>query len=287
MATTDKVGIAVIHGMGAQEPGFSDGLKSEVTERLGKSAARFVWQEIYWADALEPRESELWRRMKTAKEPDGSDIPLDWHTIRDFVIHNFGDAVAYQRDTQKASAYAEIHEIVSIGVKNLKSALPDPTSPIVVMAHSLGAHIMSNYIWDQQASNANAAGLESLPTLAAMITFGCNIPLFSLSFAKATPIDVPGKGITKPALVAASRWLNFMDRDDVLGWPLRPLYEMSSARLSAAERRTVDKIEDYEINVGGLVTAWNPAAHSAYWEDNDFTRPVANCLQTLLQAVDA
>ena len=203
------------------------------------------------------------------------------------MIHNFGDAVAYQRDTQKASAYAEIHEIVSTRLKNLKNALPDPTSPIVVMAHSLGAHIMSNYIWDQQASNANAAGLESLPTLAAMITFGCNIPLFSLSFAKATPIDVPGKGITKPALVAASRWLNFMDRDDVLGWPLRPLYEMSSARLSAAERRTVDKIEDYEINVGGLVTAWNPAAHSAYWEDNDFTRPVANCLQTLLQAVDA
>jgi len=62
---------------------------------------------------------------------------------------------------------------------------------------------------------------------------------------------------------------------------------MSSARLTVSERKTIDRIEDYEINVGGLVTAWNPAAHSAYWEDNDFTKPVANYLQTLLQALDA
>lgn len=225
--------------------------------------------------------------MKAAKEPDGSDIPLDWQKIRNFVIHNFGDALAYHRDTSKESAYVEIHQIVSTGITNLKGALPNPNSPIVVIAHSLGAHIMSNYIWDQQASNDNAGDLERLPTLAAMITFGCNIPLFSLSFAKATPIDVPGEGITKPELVAASRWLNFLDRDDVLGWPLRPLYEMSSADFTAAERKTIDRIEDYEINVGGLLTSWNPAAHDAYWDDDDFTGPVANYLKKLVQSLDA
>jgi hypothetical protein len=287
MPQTDKIGILVIHGMGDQKPGYSDDCKREVNNRLGSISNRFVWQEVYWADALEPRESELWRRMKAARQPDGSEVPLEWQKIRDFVIHNFGDALAYHRDAQKDSAYAEIHEIVSTGIKTLKQALAQPENPIVVVAHSLGAHIMSNYIWDHQASNADASKLEPLESLAAMITFGCNIPLFSLSFSKATPIDVPGKGITKPAMVAASKWMNFVDRDDVLGWPLRPLYDMSSATFTAKERKTIDRIEDYEINVGGLLTSWNPAAHSDYWDDNDFTRPVANYLQKLLQALDA
>jgi hypothetical protein len=286
MAITDKIGVLVIHGMGAQQEGYSKNFEKEVTGFLGGSAARFVWQEIYWAKALEPRESDLWQRMEAAKNPQGSKIPLDWKSLRNFVIHNFGDALAYHRDTLKDNAYDNIHTIVSARVKNLKDALPDPGNPIVVVAHSLGSHIMSNYIWDHQASNERAAGLEPIPTLAAMITFGCNIPLFALSFAQATPIDVPGQDVKKPALVAASRWLNFVDRDDVLGWPLKPLYEMSDANLTEAQKRTVQGIEDFEINVGGLVTSWNPAAHSAYWEDNDFTKPVAAYLQTLFKALD-
>ncbi len=288
MANADKIGLLVIHGMGAQKEGFSLGFQEEVGKRLGKNLDRFVWQEVHWADALEDRESELWGRMESAKEPNGDRIPLDWQTIRDFVLHNFGDALAYHRDAQAESAYKDIHEIVSLRLQLLQRSLPSATSPIIVIAHSLGAHIMSNYIWDfQSATPKKPFTLEPIPNLAAMISFGCNIPLFSLSFAKATPIDLPGKGITKAELIEASRWLNFVDRDDVLGWPLRPLYEESSAKMTKSEQLTVSKIEDREINVGGLITAWNPAAHGAYWEDNDFTSPVANYLLTMLTALDA
>lgn len=285
MAT--PIGILVIHGMGKQEPGFSQEIQAEITHRLGGSAARFVWQEIFWGHALQVRENKLWEDMGRAREPDGSRIPLDWQSIREFVVHNFGDALAYHRDHGKDSAYVRIHEIVSQKIAALKAALADPAAPVVVMAHSLGAHIMSNYLWDQQAKNAEATGFEDLPTLAAMITFGCNIPLFSLAFDKATPIDVPGKGIKKAELIAAARWLNFVDRDDVLGWPLRPIYEHSGATLNAAEKRTIDRLEDYEINVGGFATAWNPVAHGAYWTDDDFTAPVTDYLLKLAQAADA
>jgi hypothetical protein len=65
------------------------------------------------------------------------------------------------------------------------------------------------------------------------------------------------------------------------------LYSLSSAKLTVAEQRTVDKIEDYEINVGGLLTSWNPASHSAYWEDDDFTVPVTSFLRSLLKALDS
>jgi hypothetical protein len=287
MATADKIGLLVIHGMGDQTPGFSNDLRAEVAGRLAAKKTRFVWQEVYWADALEPRETDLWAAMKSAKEPDGSEISLDWQKVRGFVVHNFGDALAYHRSTKPGSTYADIHRIVSREIGTLKAALPKPDSPIVVLAHSLGAHIMSNYIWDHQPPGAVNDGLESLPTLAAMITFGCNIPLFSLDFDQATPIDLPAGGVTKPAVVSASKWLNFLDRDDVLGWPLRPLYEQNTAGFTPAQLKTVERIEEHEIDVGGLLTSWNPAAHASYWDDDDFTTPVASYLRTLLTALDS
>jgi hypothetical protein len=282
-----KIGVLVIHGMGAQKRGFSAGMREAVSGFLGSDPARVAWEEIYWADVLEPRETELWTWMRKAQEPDGSPIPLDWRTIREFVVHNFGDAIAYHRD-QSASAYNDVHTVISNSVRALAVALADPQAPIVVMAHSLGGHMMSNYLWDRQHGAAAAAGtLEAIPTLAAMITFGCNIPLFSLSYPVAKPIMLPDTGITNPKLVAVSRWLNFLDRDDVLGWPLRPLYAKNLGDLDEAQKRTVQRIEDHEINVGGALANWNPAAHGAYWTDEDFTSPVAAYLDRMFAAMDS
>ena len=285
MAT--RVGALVIHGMGFQKKGFSSGLFQAVSKHLAARGARVAWQEIHWADVLEPRENELWNWMLKAKEPDGSALPLAWRTVREFMVHNFGDAIAYHRDQSKSS-YDDIHTVISRGVGDLKTELNDPDAPIVVLAHSLGGHMMSNYIWDRQHwTSVMADTCQPIPTLAAMITFGCNIPLFSLSYPLARPITLPGPGITGPTARAAARWLNFFDRDDVLGWPLRPLYEKNLAELDAEQAGTVGLIEDRAINVGSAATSWNPSAHAAYWEDADFTSPVADYLGTLLDAVDS
>lgn len=146
--------------------------------------------------------------------------------------------------------------------------------------------MMSNYVWDRQDKEDNAS-LAPLPNLVAMISFGCNIPLFSLSFAIARPIELPGEGIEKASLKAASKWLNYYDRDDVLGWSLKPLYDKNIDALTEQQKATVARIEDDEINVGGLVTSWNFGAHSRYWTDNDLTKPVAKYLKQLLEALDA
>jgi hypothetical protein len=282
------IGVVVIHGMGAQKRRFSDELKAEVSRRLGGGASRFAWQEVFWADVLESRETALWNTMQSATSPSGSAIPLDWRAVRGFVVHNFGDALAYHRDRKPASVYDKVHSIISDALAALYGTLKDPTAPIIVMAHSLGAHMMSDYIWDRQ--NWKQAGLDlcqPVPNLAAFISFGCNIPLFALEFEVATPIDFPGLGVTKPQLKAAASWLNFLDRDDVLGWPLRPLYESDLSKLTPTQKDTVSRIQDHEINVGSLGTSWNPAAHSAYWTDNDFTKPVATYFATLVKALDA
>ena len=284
----NSIGILVIHGMGNQRPGFANGITEEINKRLEDDANSVVWQEVHWARALKSREDELWDCMQKATEPDGTAIPLDWKRVREFVVHNFGDAIAYQRDwTKKSSSASEkIHSIVSANIKILKKALPKEDSPIIVVAHSLGAHIMSNYIWDRQhTSSKENDRLEPIETLAGVISFGCNIPLFSLAFPVARPIKLPGQGVKNPALIANAKWINFLDRDDVLGWPLKPVYEKNLTQLTKAEKETVARIEDYEINVGSMLTSWDPAAHSSYWTDDDLTRPTAKYLRTLIRSL--
>jgi hypothetical protein len=274
--------------MGRQQAGFSEGLRQALLDRLGADAWRIEWKEVLWAPILEPRETNLWTAMQQATNPAGVPIRLDQTTIRGFVLHNFGDATAYQRDDDVESAGQLIHQRVSNAVEDLQTALDDPAAPVVVIAHSLGGHIMSNYIWDRQHGKQPSAVLPHypVPTLAGVITFGCNIPLFALAFRDAKPINLPGESVSKEEVRAAVRWLNFLDQDDVLGWPLRPLYLKDDDGLTAAQRLTVSKLEDYEISVGGLLTGWNPASHDAYWEDDDFVKPVAEYFSQLLAAID-
>jgi len=281
-----KLGILVTHGMGSQHPGYATPFIEEVSRRLGAAAAAVAWQEVYWADVIARREDDLWACMQRAVDPCDRPIPLDWRGVREFVVHNFGDAIAYQRDLSPGdSTYDAIHARVSDEIARLRRALPSRRAPIVVVAHSLGAHIMSNYLWDRQHPDPDRPDtLEGVPTLASFVTFGCTIPLFALAFPVARPITVPGRAIQGP-LREASRWLNFLDRDDVLGWPIRPLYEKDRSRLTRAQKRTVERIEEYEINVGGVTKSWNPVSHTGYWTDDDFTRPVAAHLRRLLSAL--
>ena len=283
-----RVGVLVVHGMGRQKQNYSEGLRTALLDRLGGDAWRIEWKEVLWAPILEPRETDLWDAMQRATNPAGAPIRLDQTTIRGFVLHNFGDATAYQRDEDVESAGQLIHQRVSNAIEDLQTALADPAAPVVVLAHSLGGHIMSNYIWDRQHGSQPSPVLPlwPIPTLAGLITFGCNIPLFALAFRDAKPINLPGEAVTKADVRDVVRWLNFLDQDDVLGWPLRPLYMKDADGLNDAQRLTVSKLEDYEINVGGLLTGWNPASHDGYWEDADFVAPVAEYFTQLLAAID-
>jgi hypothetical protein len=252
-----KLGVLIIHGMGSQRPGYSVPMKDELERNFPVNSPSIEWEEVLWSDTLETAEIALLDAMRSAPQP------LNWPSLREFVVHSFGDALAYHHHSESDSTYAKVHDIIRDAVDNLHSRL-DADAPVIVIAHSLGAHMMSNYIWDAQ----NGGSRSPIPNLLAMITFGCNIPLFSLDFPNsvAQPITLPAKPL--------ARWFNFFDRDDVLGWPLRPLYEKNLAQLNAEQRATVACIEDHEINVGSLTTSWNPMSHTGYWTDNDFTGPV-------------
>ena len=282
------LGVLLIHGMGDQEPGFAgpmvDELKARV-RRLGADDRRICFQSVWWAPVVAKRQVDLLRAMADAGE-------LDWMPLRRFVVQSLADAVAYQTSYRpiskdQLSVYDDVHRIIRNGVRELrnrirgqggKEAGEDEEAPLVIIAHSLGCHMISNHVWDaRHAAPSKKAGnaFERMETLSALVTLGSNLPLFTLSFPDPEPIEIPTPGIekyfpnaSKEELAEVTRWLNLYDPDDVFGYPLRPINPKFAQAVS----------EDRAINAGGLFRSWNPASHTAYWTDDSVTKPVAELL---------
>ena len=140
--------IAVIHGMGSQTRDFAEPVIEELSRRVqkrGKDPARIAWQPIYWADLLDGAELAYFNRAKNR----GS---LDYLRLRRFVVTAFGDAVAYQPvASQHNTTYQDVHGRVREAIHELYvEGLGSRPKPLIVLAHSMGGHILSNYIWDAQ-----------------------------------------------------------------------------------------------------------------------------------------
>jgi hypothetical protein len=284
-----KLAVVAIHGMGSQQPGYSNDLFNELRRLLGPDHLSVVWKEVYWADLTEARQQKYLADARAAQE-------LDQNRIRNFVVSALGDAVAYQRvlpweteeeyeKAKEVGTYYLIHERIAGVINELYNQdLGGKSVPLVVLAHSLGGHIFTNYYWDVRHPSAKSyrvetlkdeqiAYFERLDWLAGLVTFGCNIPLFTFALDRVVPIDFPPKRLPDRYRQEA-RWLNMFDPDDVLGYPLRPL--------NAAYAKVVS--EDIAIDVGNAFIGWTPVSHTQYWTDNDFTHRVAEFLKKILAA---
>ena len=261
------VAVAVIHGMGSQLRGYSDPLGVAIAERLsdvGLDPDRVAWQEIFWQDITE-------RRQREYLQDADSDNKLDYTELRTFIVQALGDAVAY-RYVDAPGVYESVHRRIAESLGQLEHTHNlDAGTPLIVLAHSLGGHIISNYMWDMQHGRT-LPGMTLSPfqrgeSLSGLVTFGCNIPLFTFAFDRVQPIEFPPATLEEPH-ASRARWMNFFDPDDVLAYPLKPTCAEYDAIVS----------EDVEIDVGGLFSSWNPMSHTRYWRDKDLARPVANYL---------
>jgi hypothetical protein len=278
----NKIAVAVIHGMGSQgkdqqgtnEISFSAGLYTRLKEQLGADFFdRVAWREIFWADILQTRQEDYiqYLRSKGAR----------WMDTRRFVMHNLGDAASYRKnDDPRDQIYFEIHERVHRTIQRLEQ-IGDPHTPLIVLAHSLGGHIMSNYIYDMMKGTPQIDGtsdFQKLRTMAAFVTFGCNIPVFSFSYQPdhIHPIQYPGTGIAADKRLTPW-WYNYNDKDDALGMPLAGLSPGYGALAASGELR------DRWVSTGGLFQFWNPASHNQYWTSRNFYKPVAGILRKAME----
>ncbi|HEX6369534.1 MAG TPA: hypothetical protein VF006_11510 [Longimicrobium sp.] len=287
-----KMGVLLIHGMGNQERGYAAPMIEELKGRVRRKGGddhQIAFQEVWWAPVLADKEETLLRNMA-----DGND--LEWMPLRRFVMHSLADAIAYQ-DTNRPptspdqiNVYRQVHRRIGEAVRTLRERIragADPAAPevpLVVIAHSLGCHMISNYIWDVRDSDkpqSTGNPFEDFQTLAGIVMFGCNIPLFTLAYTSLQPIRFPTpnlkayfpKGTPAKDIENAAQWINLYDPDDVLGYPLRSLDPKFAKAVT----------KDVAVDAGPLLRAWNPLSHTEYWTDDDVTRPTAELIHGVLK----
>lgn len=218
-----KVAVVVIHGIGSQKDTFADATINEINDWVadkGYNSNEIAWKSVYWANILEPRQIKFMDDIVSNRDND-----IDFIKLRRFIMSAIGDAAAYQNIKGVGnSTYTQIHQRVKADIKDLyDNPLGQQPCPLIIMAHSLGGHIMSNHIWDIQRDNfPEPSDFENMKHVAGMITFGCNISLFALAHPNLEPFKFPGESLSDAGKVRA-KWLNFYDPDDVLGYPLRQI----------------------------------------------------------------
>ena len=258
-----------VHGMGETKRTYADDLRRGLRDELGTTAwSKTVFKPIYYQDVIQNNQTKVWEAMK-----DNADLSLK--KLREFMIYAFSDAASLEHQSDRPdSAYVLAQERIRDTLIEVLDAGVSPTTPVALLPHSLGGQVLSNYIWDSQKDQgiwkhkplqrpAAEISFLKLETLRLMVTAGCNIPLFVAGLETIAPFARPHPSF---------RWLNFYDKEDVLGWPLKPL---SPEYASIVE-------SDFAINSGNLLTSWNPLSHTGYWTDDDFLDPTVQALRVLL-----
>jgi len=269
-----KVGVLLVQGMGTVTDDFAHDTIQELRERIagrGLNRDEIAWQSVYWNSLLSARENRMWVDLAAQND-------LNWAKLRKFFLNAFGTVTAYHSASDRPdSLYQQIHGIVRDSLRELRAKLGNEDKPLLVIAHSLGSVVMSNYIWDRQQGRDEASyggsPFERMETLSGMITLGSNIPLFTLACDPISSIQFPPPTLPEP-LKKKAKWLNLYDSDDVLGWPLKSLSQSYSQAVS----------EDIEVTVGNILTSWNPANHSAYWAADSVIKPAVYLLSSILEA---
>ena len=267
-----KVAVLAIHGIGETRRGYSEALAAQLRRALGKEALNeLCFVEIDYQRHLQGNQERLWARVRQG---------LRWTLVRRFLLFYFGDAAAVLYNSRDlGSIYLKAQRTIYEAAAQALRQLEHPDCPVVIIAQSLGCQIVSSYLWDAQHSRGiwdprHAAALHTegpeydaflkLSTTRYFLTTGCNLPLVVSGLTEVVPIDKPN---------ANFRWLNFYDPDDPLGWPLEDLYSYTAASA---------RPEDVVVNVGNILTGWNPLSHGAYWTSPAFIQPASRLLRELL-----
>lgn len=277
----NKIAVIAVHGMGSftpKAPGakgkgqYSAGLAGLVRGELGKKRYDdYVhWREVYYGDILERNQKDLLTRLG----------PLATTAMfRDFVVENLGDPASYASrwDDPKNTIYRSVHDAIDTVLKSARKAAGQ-AAPVVMLAHSLGAKVVSNHIWDFQADNLPGTYVDP-DCIAQFLTFGCNLPLFSFAFEykDVAAINFPGGSLAKKFKVKPW-WRNYYDRDDPLGFPLAPCGK------GHADLQANGELEDIEIAAAGFIAGATPLSHLRYWDSVDFAGKVAGSLRALIDA---
>lgn len=268
---SQKIAVAVVHGIGNQAPEFSDGIKAAIQLICKKTCGDdIVIKPVYWARAMQQKEDKLWKHLTKHRA-------MILPGLRRLSIDYVADALAYQPTADDRKTYDDIH-VEFAKTLRLLAEEAGPNAPLCIVSHSLGTVITSNFIYDLQKPKLISpqvrremgdTPLEKGETLNWLFTLGSPLALWSLRYTDfGTPIAIPAPQLRQhyPGLEGA--WINYYDKDDLIAFPLQGL--------NKAYEKAVGS--DIQVNVGNILTSWNPLSHMGYFSDQDIIKPIAEAL---------
>ena len=283
---TQKIALLLIHGIGKQDEDYAHHIIYDLKKHFAgnlkhagikNSAAELVVEDVYWAPVFQQAEEKLWKRIKKGGT-------MNFIQLRRLMIDFVSDSVAYMKIGGDTDNYHFVHKIIAKSIDKLGYIAGD-NAPLCIVAHSLGSVMISNYIWDLQNHSADKQlieedvykCIENTPiergdTFCKFYTLGSPLALWSLRHKNfGMPITVPSPNFKNYYPKVKGEWINYYDKDDIIGYPLKTLNKQYEKMVS----------RDIEINVGNLWSSWNPASHLGYWEDDDVIVPIAESLSRL------
>ncbi|MBP6880582.1 hypothetical protein KBC31_03065 [Candidatus Saccharibacteria bacterium] len=286
-----KLGVLTIHGIGKVSKNYAQGFIGSLKGLLGEDQKDIAFGRIYYQNTQQANEERIWNRY--------NENNLNWREARKFLLFGIADATGLEQSKHDfESNYVTAQLQIARELQKIRGEI-EPNAPIVIIADSLGGHVLSCYVWDAQAYNPKTKRgfngfwqrpqpffkeiVDSEPTpqdiawlqgknVQKIITTGCNIPIFVASQAEDAIMPIsPTRNDFE--------WINYFDRDDVLGWPLQPL--------SSGYDQLVT---DVPIKLRGptlksrLYLSWNPLVHRLYWSDPSLKQKIVTEIQISLKS---
>jgi hypothetical protein len=262
------IGVLAIHGMGDQPEHFADDLFADLRRHLGSDAASVAFQSCYWSDVLQHHQDQVWQRLKRSGV-------MSWPGSRQWILSSFGDPPAYLSGFFRSGqqAYGIVHERVRSALRQLERQLgPQSKKSLIILAHSLGSVIVTNYIWDEQKrATTGTTPFERTETLTTLVTYGSNIPLFLPPVRPIECIQFPWPSLPDRSRDRA-RWLNIYAPSDLLGYPLGNIWDNAHGTV----------IHDRAIHAGFWPISRTPLSHAYYESDGRFLRIVVDEIRSVL-----
>lgn len=262
-----KIGVLTLHGVGSQQKGtdFDQPLRAAL-EKAAETGTQVIVRTVYYHGKKQSRQTSLWEQFD--KLEDENPAALDQKIARRLMFATIGDALAYTNNSSnRNSYYCSSHHSVRQAIESLQKELGEE-SVVVVVAHSLGCKVIFDYLCDVQtgqgiwSQDRQPSDEQKLSNLRILISTGCNLPLFESTTTKAEQRFF--------RFHHEFEWLNFYDRDDLLGWPLRPL-----------GGKFEEVVNDQERNgVGSVLTS-----HTKYWKDKSLNAEIARRILQLATVV--
>ncbi|MFV8784321.1 hypothetical protein ACNKU7_18025 [Microbulbifer sp. SA54] len=272
-------------GMGAVDERFAEPLFESLASALGDDWSRIHADTILCQGHLQSNFERVFEAMQKRD--------MDYLRARKFMLYGLGEAAAQLADIdQRGGNYDKAQLAIYQTFERAAKAAGD-TAPVILLTHSVGCSILSNYLWDAQRPSINhgvwrdggpkgvhKGSAKDLflrgKTMAHWYTLGASNPLWTAGM----PRDQI-QAVTSDTRGYNFRWKNFYHPDDLFGWPLKPL--------SPSYNQAVYR--DYETRplADWSAASWGPqlVAHDGYWQSELVRNNLLEDLRDLLKKTQA